>query len=89
MYGHYDLPDSTLEASHQVGMATVGTRHNFRESFFQPDFYYGYRNGRLSGHTADRIEADTPDYLAVIRKGHNIPEFLFDYTFSFSKNQYK
>ena len=51
-----------------------------RAHFFQPDFYYGYRNGRLSGHTADRIEADTPDYLAVIRKGHNIPEFFFDYT---------
>ena len=48
--------------------------------FFQPDFYYGYHNGTLPGRVDDRIEADTPQYLAVIRRGSPLPMYFYDYT---------
>lgn len=48
--------------------------------FCQPDFYYGYHNGELPGRAPDRIEADTPEYLAVIHKGNMLPAFFYDYT---------
>lgn len=48
--------------------------------FFQPDFYYGYHNGTLPGRVDDRIEADTPQYLAVVRRGSALPMFFYDYT---------
>lgn len=48
--------------------------------FFQPDFYYGYHNGTLPGRVDDRIEADTPRYLAVVRRGSALPMYFYDYT---------
>lgn len=48
--------------------------------FFQPDYYYGYHNGALPGHVADRIEAVTPQYLAVVRRGSMLPMYFYDYT---------
>lgn len=48
--------------------------------FFQPDYYYGYHNGTLPGRVYDRIEADTPEYLAVIRRGSMLPMYFYDYT---------
>jgi len=48
--------------------------------FFQPDVYYGYHNGELPGCVADRIEADTPEYLTVIKRGSMRPMYFFDYT---------
>jgi hypothetical protein len=48
--------------------------------FFQPDFYYGYHNGTLPGRVDDRIEADTPQYLAVIRRSSALPMYFYDYT---------
>ena len=48
--------------------------------FFQPDFYYGYHNGTLPGRVDDRIEADTPQYLAVVRRGSGLPMYFYDYT---------
>ena len=48
--------------------------------FFQPDFYYGYHNGTLPGRVDDRIEADTPQYLAVVRRGSALPMYFYDYT---------
>lgn len=48
--------------------------------FFQPDYYYGYHNGTMPGRIADRIEADTKAYLAVIRRGSMLPMYFYDYT---------
>ena len=48
--------------------------------FFQPDFYYGYHNGELPGCVDDRMEVDSPEYLAVIRRGGMRPMYFFDYT---------
>lgn len=48
--------------------------------FFQPDFYYGYHNGTLPGRVDDRIEADTPQYLAVVRRDSALPMYFYDYT---------
>lgn len=48
--------------------------------FFQPDYYYGYHNGELPGRVDDRIEADTEEYLAVVRRGQGIPMYFYDYT---------
>ncbi len=48
--------------------------------FFQPDFTYGYHNGTLPGRVADRIEAVTPEYLAVVRRGSALPMYFYDYT---------
>lgn len=48
--------------------------------FCQPDFYYGYHNGELPGRVPDRIEVNTPEYLAVIHKGNPLPAFFYDYT---------
>ncbi len=48
--------------------------------FFQPDYYYGYHNGTMPGRIGDRIEADTKDYLAVIRRGSMLPMYFYDYT---------
>lgn len=47
--------------------------------FFQPDYYYGYHNGTLPGRVADRLEADTQDYLAVIQRGAMLPMYFYDY----------
>lgn len=51
-----------------------------RGYFFQPDYYYGYHNGTLPGRVDDRIEADTPEYLAVVRRGSGLPMYFYDYT---------
>lgn len=48
--------------------------------FFQPDYYYGYHNGEMPGRVADRIEADTPEYLAVVKRGSGVPMYFYDYT---------
>ena len=48
--------------------------------FFQPDYYYGYHNGELPGAIPDRIEADTNNYLAVIKRGSLRPMYFYDYT---------
>lgn len=48
--------------------------------FYQPDYYYGYHNAELPGHIPDRIEAETPDYLAVIARGETLPKYYYDYT---------
>lgn len=47
--------------------------------FFQPDCYYGFHNGTMPGRIGDRIEADTKNYLAVIRKGSLLPMYFYDY----------
>ena len=65
--------------------------------FFQPDTYYGNGSAEMPGHIDDRIEADTPEYLAVIKRSSMRPMFFFDYTdewdsinFSeFGRNQYR
>lgn len=65
--------------------------------FFQPDTYYGIGSAEMPGHIDDRIEADTPEYLAVIKRSSMRPMFFFDYTdewdsvnFSeFGRNQYR
>lgn len=51
-----------------------------RGYFFQPDYYYGYHNGTLPGRVDDRIEADTPEYLAVVRRSSPLPMYFYDYT---------
>ncbi len=48
--------------------------------FYQPDVYYGYHNADLPGHIPDRLEAETPEYLAVISRGNTIPTYFYDYT---------
>lgn len=48
--------------------------------FFQPDTYYGIRDAALPGHVDDRLEADTPEFLAVIRRSSMRPMFFFDYS---------
>lgn len=48
--------------------------------FFQPDTYYGIHDAALPGHVDDRLEADTPEYLAVIRRSSMRPMFFFDYS---------
>lgn len=48
--------------------------------FYQPDVYYGYHNADLPGHIPDRLEAETPEYLAVISRGDTVPTYLYDYT---------
>ncbi len=48
--------------------------------FWQPDYYYGYHNGEMPGRVADRIEAVTPEYLAVVRRGYSLPMYYYDYT---------
>lgn len=48
--------------------------------FYQPDIYYGYHNGELPGNIGDRIEAETHDYLAVVRRGYTLPMYFYDYT---------
>ena len=50
--------------------------------FFQPDYYYGYHNGTMPGRIDDRLEADTCDYLAVIRRSSMLPMYFYDYTVS-------
>lgn len=57
--------------------------------FFQPDVYYGYHNGELPGCVADRIEADTPEYLAVIKRGSMRPMYFFDYTSSWENAEFE
>jgi len=47
--------------------------------FFQPDYYYGYHNGEMPGRVCDRIEATTEKYLAVVRRGHGLPMYFYDY----------
>lgn len=47
--------------------------------FFQPDYYYGYHNGEMPGRVADRIEAVTEKYLAVVRRGAELPMYFYDY----------
>ncbi len=51
-----------------------------RAYFFQPDYYYGYHNGTMPGRIDDRLEADTGDYLAVIRRTSMLPMYFYDYT---------
>ena len=48
--------------------------------FFQPDYYYGYHNGTMPGRVDDRLEADTKEYLAVVRRSSMIPMYFYDYT---------
>lgn len=48
--------------------------------FFQPDYYYGFGHGTMPGRVGDRIEADTRDYLAVVRRGSLLPLYFYDYT---------
>ncbi len=48
--------------------------------FFQTDCYYGQHNAEMPGNVGDRIEADTPEYLAVVRKGEMLPLYFYDYT---------
>ena len=48
--------------------------------FFQPDYYYGYHNGTMPGRIDDRLEADTKDFLAVIRRSSMLPMYFYDYT---------
>lgn len=48
--------------------------------FFQPDYYYGYHNGTMPGRIDDRLEADTKEYLAVIRRSSMLPMYFYDYT---------
>lgn len=48
--------------------------------YFQPDYYYGLHNSQLPGNVGDRIEAVTPEYLAVVRKGNMLPLYFYDYT---------
>lgn len=48
--------------------------------FYQPDYYYGYHNEELPGHVPDRLEANTPEYLAVIARGETLPKYFYDYT---------
>lgn len=48
--------------------------------FFQPDYYYGYHSAELPGRVDDRIEADTNEYLAVIRRSSCLPMYFYDYT---------
>ena len=48
--------------------------------FFQPDYYYGYHNGTMPGRIDDRLEADTNEYLAVIRRSSMLPMYFYDYT---------
>lgn len=58
-------------------------RHNLdlqEAYYFQPDYYYGYHNGELPGRIPDRIEAVTPEYLAVVRRGDGLPLYFYDYT---------
>ncbi len=47
--------------------------------FFQPDYYYGYHNGEMPGRVDDRIEAVTEKYLAVVRRGYELPMYFYDY----------
>jgi len=56
--------------------------------FFQPDVYFGIRDAELPGHVADRLEADTPEYLAVIKRGSLRPMFFFDYTEKWDSGNY-
>lgn len=48
--------------------------------YFQPDYYYGYHTQDLPGKVDDRIEAVTAEYLAVVRRGHGLPMYFYDYT---------
>ena len=48
--------------------------------FFQPDYYCGFGHGTMPGRVGDRIEADTRDYLAVVRRGSLRPLYFYDYT---------
>ena len=48
--------------------------------FFQPDTYFGLGMESMPGHIPDRIEADHPEYLAVIKRGSLRPMFFFDYS---------
>ena len=66
--------------------ADVSDYHNehnldMQEAYFcQPDYYYGYHNAELPGRVDDRIEADTNEYLAVIRRSSSLPMYFYDYT---------
>lgn len=60
-----------------------------RAYFFQFDNYYGQGCCEMPGHVADRIEADDPEYLAVIKRGSMRPMFFFDYTEEWSNEIYK
>jgi len=56
--------------------------------FFQPDAYYGIRDAELPGHIDDRLEADTPEYLAVIKRSSMRPMFFFDYAEDWNSSNY-
>ncbi|MBQ9545322.1 MAG: hypothetical protein IJV00_09365, partial [Clostridia bacterium] len=60
-----------------------------RAYFFQFDNYFGEVCGNMTGHAADRIEADTPEYLAVIKRGSLRPMFFFDYTVKWENGLFK
>ena len=57
--------------------------------FFQPDCYYGFHNGTMPGRIDDRIEADTCDFLAVIRRGSMLPMYFYDYTQQWDSKNYE
>ncbi len=57
--------------------------------FFQPDYYYGYHNGTMPGRIDDRLEADTRDYLAVIRRSSMLPMYFYDYTEEWDSVQFE
>ncbi len=48
--------------------------------FFQPDYFYGYHHMTKPGRVDDRLEADTPEFLAVIRRSSMLPMYYYDYT---------
>lgn len=57
--------------------------------FFQPDTYYGIHNGEMPGRVADRIEAITKDYLAVVRRGFTLPMYFYDYRNPWKSEQFE
>lgn len=57
--------------------------------FFQPDYYYGYHNGTMPGRIDDRIEVDTREYLAVVRRGSGLPMYFYDYTVPWASKQFE
>ena len=75
--------------------ADVSDYHNdhnldMQEAYFcQPDYYYGYHSAELPGRVDDRMEADTKEYLAVIRRSSSLPMYFYDYTKEWTNPPYE
>lgn len=66
--------------------------HNLdmQEAYFcQPDYYYGYHSAELPGRVEDRMEADTKEYLAVIKRSSSLPMYFYDYTKEWQNPRYE